>query len=141
MFLRDNYSIFQGPRFNLACWFTIGLVFTWTVGFFFAEVFQCVPFSVNWTGWGNMPGKCIDVNRMMLAQAWSDVATNLLIILLPLGCVSTQLFHICGLLCLHHIRYTNFKCRFGKRWEWPLYSYLEHCKLPDSESASDANNR
>lgn len=80
----------------MACWITIGLVFIWTVGFLFAEVFQCIPFSVNWTFWGYLPEKCIDVNRMMLAQAWSDVATNILIILLPLGCVSIQIFHSAG---------------------------------------------
>ena len=66
----------------------IGFVFLWTIGFLFADLFQCIPISVNWTGWGNVEGKCIDVNRMMIAQAWSDVATNLIILLLPLGCVS-----------------------------------------------------
>ena len=66
----------------------IGFVFIWTVGFLFADMFQCIPISVGWTGWGNEEGKCIDVNRMMIAQAWSDVATNLVILLLPLGCVS-----------------------------------------------------
>ena len=66
----------------------IGFVFLWTVGFLFANIFQCIPISVGWTGWGNEEGKCIDVNRMMIAQAWSDVATNLIILLLPLGCVS-----------------------------------------------------
>ena len=65
----------------------IGLVFLWTVGFLFADMFQCIPISVNWTDWGYEEGKCIDVNRMMIAQAWSDVATNLIILLLPLGCV------------------------------------------------------
>ena len=67
----------------------IGLVFVWTVGFSFSTIFQCFPFSVNWSpdGGGNVAGKCIDVNRMLMATAWSDVITNVVIILLPLGCV------------------------------------------------------
>ena len=71
----------------------IGFVLTWTVGFTLSNIFQCIPFSVNWDFAVHNPGynagTCIDVNRMLFAQAWSDVATNIVIILLPLGPVST----------------------------------------------------
>ena len=71
----------------------IGLVFVWTVGFTFSQIFQCFPISLNWEastgGWAE--GQCIDVYTMLVAQAWSDVATNVAIILLPLGCVSYPL--------------------------------------------------
>ena len=77
----------------------IGFVFIWTVGFTFSNIFQCFPFSVNWDfaehSPGNASGQCINVNRMAVAQAWSDVATNFVIILLPLGCVrlTSPTFH------------------------------------------------
>ena len=65
----------------------IGLTCVWTIGFFFSEMLQCIPFSVNWSKYGNLPGLCLDVNRMMLAQAWSDVATNVVILMLPVASV------------------------------------------------------
>ena len=65
----------------------IGITCAWTIGFFFSELLQCIPFSVNWSKYGNAPGQCLDVNKMMIAQAWSDVATNIAILVLPIASV------------------------------------------------------
>ena len=80
----------------------------WTVGFFFANLLQCWPLSVNWTGFGSSEDDCVDNNVMYLAQAWSDVLTDrkytshtllllpsdeytVLILSLPPPCVSSHL--------------------------------------------------
>ena len=94
----------------------IGLVFVWTVGFSLSTIFQCYPFSANWSpeGGGNVPGQCIDVNRMLMATAWSDVVTNVIIILLPLGCVG--FLRVCFFQHgLHIDRYGSSRCHSGKK--------------------------
>jgi len=82
--------IFQGPIFRAALWTMIGLAFVWTVAFFFSELLQCIPLSVNWSGFGSLHGQCLDVNMMMIAQAWSDVAINIVILALPIVKVCLQ---------------------------------------------------
>lgn len=62
----------------------IGLTFVWTVAFFFAELLQCIPLSVNWTGSGNQAAQCINVKMLFFAQAWSDVVMNVIILALPI---------------------------------------------------------
>ena len=83
----------------------IAIVLVWTVGFFFANLFQCWPLWVNWTAFGSSEEQCIDINVMFLAQAWSDVLTDckqcltsrlpssnngtVIILTLPLPCVGS----------------------------------------------------
>lgn len=62
----------------------ICLTFVWTVAFFFSELLQCIPLSVNWSGFGSLYGQCLNVNMMIIAQAWSDVAINIVILALPI---------------------------------------------------------
>ncbi|KAL8930017.1 MAG: hypothetical protein Q9172_000249 [Xanthocarpia lactea] len=76
--------IFQGRWIQNAVWCLVGIDFLWTVGFFFSNLLQCYPISVNWTGLGYSDGKCLNTNVMFLAQAWSDVATNVVIMALPI---------------------------------------------------------
>ena len=45
----------------------------WTVAFFFANLFQCLPLWIEWTAFGSPEENCINTNMMFLAQAWSDV--------------------------------------------------------------------
>ena len=68
--------IFQGRNVQIAIWGTLGLIFIWTVGFFFSNLLQCLPFDVNWTDWGFQEGACFDTNMLFIAQAWSDVFTD-----------------------------------------------------------------
>ena len=81
----------------------IAVVLIWTVGFFFASLFQCWPIWVSWTGFGANTENCVDTNALYLAQAWSDVLTDckryltrrlpssnngiVIILTLPLPCV------------------------------------------------------
>ena len=54
----------------------LAVVNVWTVAFFLSNLLQCIPISVNWTGWGGAANSCVDTNTMFLAQAWSDVVTD-----------------------------------------------------------------
>lgn len=54
----------------------IAVVLVWTVAFFFANLFQCWPLWIDWTGFGSTVGNCININMVYLAQAWSDVLTD-----------------------------------------------------------------
>ena len=83
----------------------IAVVLIWTVGFFFASLFQCWPIWVNWTGFGGDEENCVNTNGFYLAQAWSDVLTDckrcltrrllssnngtVIILTLPLPCVGS----------------------------------------------------
>ena len=79
------------------------VVLVWTVAFFFANLFQCLPLWISWTAFGSTSKNCINTNAMYLAQAWSDVLTDckdslasrlqssnyetVIILTLPLPCV------------------------------------------------------
>lgn len=66
------------------------LVVAWTLAFFFANLFECVPISVNWTGTGGAPPPiCINETPMYYAEAYSDVATDLLILITPIPMIWT----------------------------------------------------
>lgn len=69
-------SIFTNGRVVYVIQAMIAVVVIWTVGFFLSNLLQCIPFSVNWTGWGGAVDACINTNAMFLAQAWSDVITD-----------------------------------------------------------------
>ncbi len=67
----------------------ITIILIWSVGFFFANMLQCYPISDNWTGLGGTANTCIDENMMYLGQAFSDAITDLIILVMPIPCVST----------------------------------------------------
>ena len=60
----------------------IGLV--WTVSFFFANVFKCSPVNAEMVPDPPDTFSCIDESTMFLAQAYSDVVLDALILCLPL---------------------------------------------------------
>ena len=63
----------------------IGLTTAWTIAFFLANLLQCSPISENWISWSITPGaSCIETSVMYLAQAWSDVLTDVMILAMPL---------------------------------------------------------
>ena len=70
------FRIFTNGRVVYAIRTMVVLVTVWTVAFFFTNLLQCFPISVNWTGWGAAVDSCINTNEMFLAQAWSDVITD-----------------------------------------------------------------
>ena len=54
----------------------VGITIAWTISFFLANLLQCLPISINWTGLGGTLEACVDTEQMYLAQAWSDVFTD-----------------------------------------------------------------
>lgn len=66
----------------------ITVVVIWTVAFFFANMLQCYPISENWTDLGGTADTCIDENMMYVGQAFSDSITDLIILAMPIPCVS-----------------------------------------------------
>lgn len=79
--------VFRGDTFNAAVWTMISIVGLWTTAFFFANLLQCYPISLNWVDSGAQVDSCINTNRMYLAQAWTDVLTDLMILSLPIPCI------------------------------------------------------
>ena len=75
--------IFSTKAFSAVSWVMMSLVVAWTVAFFVANLLECLPISENW----NLeftPNACIRTSMMYLAQAWSDVFTDVLILSMPL---------------------------------------------------------
>lgn len=79
--------VFRGEFFNAVVWANIGIVSVWTSAFFFANLLQCYPIAVNWSEYGADPYQCINTNEMYLAQAWSDIFTDLAILAVPIPCI------------------------------------------------------
>ena len=92
--------------FSIISWIMIGAVVTWTIAFFVANLLQCLPISEIWNSLDNAPGSCIDTSMMYLAQAWSDIFTDVVILSMPFPWV-------CELLSLRiaadRIRCGNFR--------------------------------
>ena len=86
--------IFRGALFLATVWTMITIIVIWTIGFFFANLLQCYPISENWTGLGGTATTCIDENMMYLGQAFSDAITDVIILSIPIPCVS---FSTCSL--------------------------------------------
>ena len=86
--LTRSARIFRGPLFLAFVWTMITVVVTWTVAFFFANMLQCYPISENWTGSGGTDATCIDENMMYVGQAFSDAIIDLIILAMPIPCVS-----------------------------------------------------
>lgn len=80
--------VFQGEVFAQVTNAMFAIIFFWTVGFFFSNLLQCWPISINWNAYGGTaPDRCISETKMYLGQAYSDVLTDLMIIAMPLPCI------------------------------------------------------
>ena len=79
--------VFRGNTFNVAVWSMIAIVSVWTIAFFFSNLLQCYPIWVNWESSGGLIDYCINTNMMYLAQAWTDVLTDTMILSLPIPCI------------------------------------------------------
>lgn len=79
--------VFRGNTFNAAVWTMITIIGVWSVAFIFANLLQCYPISLNWEDSGASASSCIQTNTMYLAQAWTDVLTDVMILSLPIPCI------------------------------------------------------
>lgn len=96
--------VFQGEIFAKVTIAMFAVIFFWTVGFFFSNLLQCWPISTNWNAYGGTaPDRCIMETEMYLAQAYSDVLTDLMILAMPLPCIwamQLPLRHRIGVSCI-----------------------------------------
>lgn len=77
--------IFRGQAFTVLNWGLIAAVAVWTVSFTFAYAFDCkTQFQANWGSMQDLTTKCDKYLDMNVANAATDVAIDILIILLPL---------------------------------------------------------
>ena len=79
--------IFTGDIFRRALWIMYSIVAMWTIAFFFCNLLQCWPISTNWALFGYDPANCIETTTMYLAQSWSDVLTDVMILSMPAPCI------------------------------------------------------
>ena len=79
--------VFRGNTFNAAVWTMISIIGVWTVAFFFVNLLQCYPISLNWEASGAQADSCIKTNTMYLAHAWTDMLTDVMNLSLPIPCI------------------------------------------------------
>ena len=124
--------IFTVRTFSVVSSVMLGLNIMWTIAFFAANLLQCLPISLNWSSWGAAPGApggtCIRTTMMYLAQAWSDVFTDVAILAMPLPWVCEPPFAPSKRLI--YIRYGNSRCLRCEKSSWSFYSNWEHCESP-----------
>lgn len=79
----------------------IAITAAWTIGFFFARLFQCGDNFWAFVGTVfDIIEQCVDTSALSLSFAWSDVITDVIIISAPIPLVSTQhdVYTICMLM-------------------------------------------
>ena len=54
----------------------IAMTVAWTVAFFFANLLQCLPLSVNWSALGYTPKACVRTDHLYIGQGYSDILTD-----------------------------------------------------------------
>ncbi|ESZ99047.1 hypothetical protein SBOR_0581 [Sclerotinia borealis F-4128] len=77
--------IFIGKIFNIVSIIAMTIVVGWSVSFFFATIFQCgTKPSWLWSSPKAVATYCADYKYIQLGHATSDVATDLLVLFIPL---------------------------------------------------------
>jgi hypothetical protein len=77
--------IFVGPVFSKVSLLVLAIVSAWAVAFFFATLFQCgtVP-SRLWSSPSDVATYCSSYKYIQLGHATSDVATDLVVLTIPM---------------------------------------------------------
>ncbi|KAJ8133005.1 hypothetical protein O1611_g618 [Lasiodiplodia mahajangana] len=73
--------IFTTPRFIMTVWVLIGFVIAWTIAFIFALAFSCTPVDSQWDY--TLDFTCVDLVALFTTALATDVATDFLVLLLP----------------------------------------------------------
>lgn len=79
--------LFPVRWFQTATICTIVLITCSCTGFIFAIAFQCEPAVSFWDR--SIPSKCIDQNAMSYAGAAASISQHIIILLLPIPCISS----------------------------------------------------
>lgn len=69
-------------------WITIGVIILWIVAFFVTIATACGKhFEANWASLGVLKQECVDTFRMLLTYTVTDVAVDLVVIVIPIPLV------------------------------------------------------
>ncbi|KAJ5588509.1 hypothetical protein N7537_011187 [Penicillium hordei] len=74
--------IFIQRWFRITCYVLLIIITSYMVGAFFASVFQCTPVARAWNK--AIPGSCIDITTNWYANAGFSIATDIIILTLPM---------------------------------------------------------
>ncbi|OQD63474.1 hypothetical protein PENPOL_c009G06393 [Penicillium polonicum] len=74
--------IFIQRWFRITCYVFLVIITSYMVGAFFASVFQCTPVARAWNK--AIPGSCIDITTNWYANAGFSIATDIIILTLPM---------------------------------------------------------
>ncbi|KGO53572.1 Histidine phosphatase superfamily, clade-1 [Penicillium expansum] len=74
--------IFIQRWFRITCYVLLVIITSYMVGAFFASVFQCTPVARAWNK--TIPGSCIDITTNWYANAGFSIATDVIILTLPM---------------------------------------------------------
>ncbi|KAF2149812.1 hypothetical protein K461DRAFT_281029 [Myriangium duriaei CBS 260.36] len=82
--LASYLRIFTTSRlFRAACWSTIATVLMWTIGSTVATILQCIPIQAAWNK-AVKGAKCTNSDVFWLAYGGINIATDLMILILPI---------------------------------------------------------
>ncbi|KAF2853376.1 hypothetical protein T440DRAFT_418381 [Plenodomus tracheiphilus IPT5] len=78
--------VFPAKEFRMKIYAVMGLSVAYTIAFFFATTFQCIPVSMAWNQWDGLhKGRCNDIHL----QGWIAAAINIVmdawVMILPLN--------------------------------------------------------
>ncbi|CAF9908946.1 hypothetical protein IMSHALPRED_007544 [Imshaugia aleurites] len=76
--------LFVGRPFNFLSWGLIATVLSWSIGFFFATVFECHPISAAWGTREQLYTECVKTHVKLDAFVISDPALDAIILALPM---------------------------------------------------------
>ena len=86
--------IFRGRTFSIISWITIAVIILWAVAFFVTIAAACGKhFEANWASLLVLKEECVDTFRMLLTYTITDVAVDLVIIVIPIPLVCGDTIH------------------------------------------------
>lgn len=74
--------IFIQRWFRLVCYILLVIITSYMLAAFFASVFQCTPVARAWNK--SLSGSCIDLTTSWYANAGFSIATDIIILALPM---------------------------------------------------------
>jgi len=79
-------DIFASKRFHYSLWAVAVLMISWTIACSLTAIFQCTPIAFNWDI--TIPGGfCINYGAVVLAAGGFNIATDLIILVMPIPLV------------------------------------------------------
>ncbi|MCJ1361386.1 hypothetical protein MMC16_000485 [Acarospora aff. strigata] len=74
-------------RFRIALWVAAGIIFGWFISINLVALLTCIPVHKAWKP--EVPGFCLDVHKIFLGVATSNVITDVILLVLPMPMIWT----------------------------------------------------